>query len=242
MHSSPQSKPSGNCSSITDPGANGKFVMLRGSEIRTVLPFSSSMLAMVSESGRRPQRSAPGVAAEEQHVVAAVAGVARLAAAEHRLDQVALRADQVGAEQQRAGDEQAQRAVDADHRAPVRHGQRQRLADPPGVDEQERPAHRAERSARCAGTAGCGCRRPGRTRNSRWSSETTRTSEPGRQGGDPDPHREPADPPVPGGQLRRARDDQRHRHQGEGTAEAHAGCALGCGGGSHLGSDAGRFL
>ena len=59
MHSSPQSKPSGNCSSITEPGANGKFVMLRGSEMRTVLPFSSSMLAMVSESGRRPQRSAP---------------------------------------------------------------------------------------------------------------------------------------------------------------------------------------
>ena len=53
------SKPSGNCLSITEPSANGKFCMLRGSEIRTVLPVSASMLATVIESGRRPQRPAP---------------------------------------------------------------------------------------------------------------------------------------------------------------------------------------
>ena len=44
------------------------------------------------------------------------------------------------AEQQGAGHEQAERAVDADRRAAVRHGQRQRLTDPPRVDEQERPS------------------------------------------------------------------------------------------------------
>ena len=53
------SKPSGNCSSITEPSGNGKFCMLRGSEISTVLPVSASMLATVIESGRRPQRPAP---------------------------------------------------------------------------------------------------------------------------------------------------------------------------------------
>ena len=53
------SKPSGNCSAITEPSANGKFCMLRGSEMSTVLPVSASMLATVIESGRSPQRPAP---------------------------------------------------------------------------------------------------------------------------------------------------------------------------------------
>ena len=79
-------------------------------------------------------------------------------------------------------------------------------------------------------------------RNSRWSSEITSTSERGREQADPDPHREPADPPVPGGQLRRARDHQRHRHESEGTAEAHAGGALGGAGAGGLGGKGGASL
>ena len=54
-----QSKPCGNCWCITEPLANGKFCMLRGSETSTVRPVSASMLATVIESGRSPQRSTP---------------------------------------------------------------------------------------------------------------------------------------------------------------------------------------
>ncbi len=44
---------------MTDPSRNGKAVMLRGRLISTVSPVTASMLAMVIESGRRPQRPAP---------------------------------------------------------------------------------------------------------------------------------------------------------------------------------------
>ena len=44
---------------MTDPLRKGKSAMLRGSPMSTVLPVSSSMLATVIESVRRPQRPAP---------------------------------------------------------------------------------------------------------------------------------------------------------------------------------------
>ena len=44
---------------MTEPSRKGKFDMLRGSQISTVLPVSASMLASVSESGRSPHRPAP---------------------------------------------------------------------------------------------------------------------------------------------------------------------------------------
>ena len=43
-------------------------------------------------------------------------------------------------EQQRAGDREAEHAVDADHRQPLLLLQRERLAEPPGVDEQVAPS------------------------------------------------------------------------------------------------------
>ena len=93
--------------------------MLRGSPISTVLPVVASMLATVIESVRRPQRPGPGVAADEQHVVATVVLAGHGVAGEHGQDEVALYADQVRAEEQRAGDREAQHAVQADHRPPV---------------------------------------------------------------------------------------------------------------------------
>ncbi len=85
---------------MTEPSANGKFAMLRGRPIRTVRPVSASMLATVSESGSQAPAAGAGVAAEQEHVVAAVVGVGDLAVAEHRDHEVALHADQVGTEQQ----------------------------------------------------------------------------------------------------------------------------------------------
>ncbi len=44
---------------MTEPLGNGTFCRLRGRPTSTVRPVSLSMLATVSESGRRPLRSGP---------------------------------------------------------------------------------------------------------------------------------------------------------------------------------------
>ena len=94
--------------------------------------------------GAQAPAARAGVAAEQQHVVAAVRGVADRAVAEHRDDEVALDADQVGAEEQRAGHREAEHTVDADHGEALVLDQGQRLTQPPGVDEQARPADRQQ--------------------------------------------------------------------------------------------------
>ena len=61
--------------------------------------------------GAQAPPSGAGVAAEQQHVVAAVRGVDRDTVAEHGDDEVALDVDEVGAEEQRPGT--------AKHRTPL---------------------------------------------------------------------------------------------------------------------------
>ena len=203
---------------------------LHEGEVRHVArqPDQDGTSGLLVDAGDRhrvgPQAPAPGagVAAEQEHVVAAVVGAGGRAAAEHREHEVALHADEVGAEEQRAGDREAEDAVDADRGAAVAHRERQRLTDPPGVDEQGGPADRGEHQGeaeqpqhQCVG---------GQPEDQLVPGET---DDEGRH--DPDDQREPeaqgdqADPAVAGDELGRTGQDQGHRHQGHGTAEAHAG-------------------
>ena len=83
----------------------GRLARLRGRPNRTVRPVSSSMLATVMLSGRDADAAGSGVAAQQQHVVAAVLGLGHDVAAEDGGDEVALYGDQV------AGEEQARRSA-----------------------------------------------------------------------------------------------------------------------------------
>ena len=136
------SKPSGNCS--VHHGALGEREVLHVARQRD----EHGLAGLVVDAGDRHRvgTQAPaagtGVAAHQQHVVAAVGGARRRAVAEHRDHEVALHADDVGAEEQGAGDAEAEEAVDADDREAVLALQRQRLAEAPGVDEEVGPADR----------------------------------------------------------------------------------------------------
>ncbi len=193
--------------------------MLRGRLIRTVRPVSASTLAIVIESGRRPDAPGAGVPAEQQHVVAAVVRRGRRALAERRDHEVAVHADEVGAEQQAAGDRQAEEAVDADHGPAVLLAERERLADPPGVHEENGPAdgqpHQQEPEQ------AEGQRVHGHPEREPVPDQAEAEDEEGADHQDhPDPHRDPTDLPVARHQLGGPGEDQRHQHQRDGAAEA----------------------
>ena len=175
----------------------------------------------------RPQPPAvgAGVAAEQQHVVAAVVRAAGVAGAEHGLDEVALHADQVRAEEQHRGDREAEDAVDADRCPAVAHPQRQRLPDPPRVEEQRGPAdgqrHQREPDRLQGGEVGD---QP--ERELVVHGRHDQAADPDHQQREPDPQRGPSDRLVAARELRAAGEHQRHRHQRQRPAEPHAGGAV----------------
>ena len=82
--------------------------MLRGSPIEHGLARAGVDAGDGERVGPQAPATGAGVAAEQQHVEAAVVGTDDLAVAEHREHERALHADHVGAEEQRAGDGEAQ--------------------------------------------------------------------------------------------------------------------------------------
>ena len=215
---------------MTEPLANGKF----GHVARQADQHGLAGVGVDAGDGHRvgPQPPAPGagVAADQQHVVATVVRAGHGVAGEHGEDEVALDADQVRAEEQRAGHRQAQHAVQPDHGPPVGQRQRQRLPDPPRVDEQAGPADREHHQAQAQVAQHGGVRARTRTR-------TGGASRPARRRPSTE-HHEAAHSRVatrptrrlPGDQLRRPGDDERHHHEHQGAPVAHTRGAVGGGG------------
>ena len=110
----------------------------------------------------------------------------------------------------------------------------QRLAEPPGVDEQDGPADAPRDQQPAAATAAAWCRTPARRRGRggrRWHQRRRRPAEP--EQAEPDPQRDQADPAVAGDQLRGPGSDQGHHHQRQRATEPHSGGALGMHGTGH---------
>ncbi len=137
-----------------------------------------------------------GVAAHQQHVVAPVVLPGHRVAGEHGQDEVALHADQVRAEQQRPGDRQAEDAVQPDHGAPVGKRQRQRLADPPGVEEQGGPADGEHHQGQAQVRPAPWCPRRTRRRTGGARAASTSADERQRHERRPDPGGDTAHPAV----------------------------------------------
>ena len=162
-----------------------------------------------------------GVAAEQEHVEAAVRGTGDLAAAEHGHDEVPLHADQVRAEEQGGGDAHAEEPVETHDGEPVVLLQGQRLAQPPGVHEEQHPADGGEHE-----------RDPEQTQQDRVGDQVEHRAVPHRaddQGedtggheGQPGAQRDQADPAVAGEQLGGAGHQQGHHHQGHRPTETDA--------------------
>ena len=183
--------------------------MLRGSPISTVLPVRGVDAGHGQRVGTQAPAAGAGVAAEQQHVEAAVVGADDLAVAEHRDHEVALHADHVGAEEQRAGDGRSRAApLTPTTASRCWRWSAERLPEPPGVHEEQGPAdgQRHQRQAQRRRAAGC-WRRPRRRRRARSSATTSARAASTTTTRHPDPHRDPADAPVAGDELGGAGDD-----------------------------------
>ena len=169
---------------------------------------------------------AVGVGAGQQDVEAAVVGLGGLRTGEDRLDHALVHPDEVGAEDQGRGDGEGQRAVDRDHDPALLEVELERTAQAPGVHEESGPGD---------GTGDeTDAEEP---QQPRGGTEPEDQAVP--QQGDPEdqpardretddgPDRDPADPAVAGDELRGPRQEQRDQQQRHGTAEPHAGGALG---------------
>ncbi len=154
--------------------------------------------------GAQTAAAGAGVAAEHQHVEAPVVGAGDLTVAEHRDDEVALDPDQVRAEEQHGGHREAQEPVEPDDGEPVVLLEGQRLAEPPGVHEEQHPADRGghQQDAQHAEDEGVGDQVEDRPVPDQAHQQGAHQRE---HGAEPHAQRDPADLPVAREQLGRAR-------------------------------------
>ena len=197
--------------------------MLRGSPKRTVLPVSSSMLATVmvsvaGPSGRRRSRRRSAARCSGRASAALAVAVA-----EHRDDEVALHRRPGGRRRAGSRRRRSTAAVDADHREPLLLPQPQRLAEPPGVDEQAGPAD-GQRHQHDPQQASSG--RVGGQRERQLPGASHRDEDGDHDGDERRPRSRSAIRPtalVARDQLGRPGQHQRHQHQRDRAAEADAG-------------------